>query len=112
MSARADAHPAVDVLAPEAVRSLMWRSAGLFRTCDNLSTAVARLEGTYRAARTLAAEAPENLGARRRVNLCTVALLVARAALRREESRGGHFRADFAHRDDLHWMVHMVEKSA
>jgi len=104
--------PASEALAPEAVRSLMWRSAGLFRTCDSLSTAVARLEGTYLAARTLAARAPDNLGARRRVNLCTVALLVARAALRREESRGGHFRADFANRDDLHWMVHMVETSA
>ena len=96
----------------DAVRGLMWRSAGLFRTCDSLSTAVARLEGTYLAARTLAAQAPDNLGARRRVNLCTVALLVARAALRREESRGGHFRADFPARDDIHWMVHMVETSA
>jgi succinate dehydrogenase/fumarate reductase flavoprotein subunit len=25
------------------------------------------------------------------------------AALRREESRGGHFREDFPRRDDLHW---------
>jgi L-aspartate oxidase len=40
----------------------------------------------------------------------TVGLLVARAALRREESRGGHFRADFPKRDDLHWKVHMVEQ--
>ena len=112
VSAHAGAHPASESLAPDAVRGLMWRSAGLFRTCDSLSTAVARLEGTYLAARTLAAQAPDNLGARRRVNLCTVALLVARAALRREESRGGHFRADFPARDDIHWMVHMVEQSA
>jgi len=77
VSAHAGAHPASESLAPDAVRGLMWRSAGLFRTCDSLSTAVARLEGTYLAARTLAARAPDNLGARRRVNLCTVALLVA-----------------------------------
>ena len=36
----------------------------------------------------------------RRRNLVTVALLIARAALRREESRGGHFRQDFPARDD------------
>ncbi|MBM3819999.1 MAG: hypothetical protein FJW14_13415, partial [Acidimicrobiia bacterium] len=36
-------------------------------------------------------------------SLVTVGLLLARAALRREESRGGHFRADFPARDDLHW---------
>ncbi len=42
-------------------------------------------------------------------NLPTVARLMARAALRREESRGGHFRADFPARDDLHFKVHLVE---
>ena len=31
----------------------------------------------------------------RRLHLVTVGRLIARAALRREESRGGHFRADF-----------------
>ena len=39
------------------------------------------------------------------VNLVTVARLIARAALRREESRGGHFRADFPARDDVHWKL-------
>jgi succinate dehydrogenase/fumarate reductase flavoprotein subunit len=46
----------------------------------------------------------------RRLNLLTVALLIARAALRREESRGGHFREDFPERDDLHWRVHLVDQ--
>jgi len=38
----------------------------------------------------------------------TVALLVARAALWREESRGGHYRVDFPERDDARWRVHSV----
>jgi len=112
MATKVAQHPEAEGLASDAVRRLMWRSAGLFRTRESLSTAAERLEGAYLAARSLAETAPDNLGARRGVNLCTVALLVARAALRREESRGGHFRADFPQRDDLHWRVHMVEERA
>jgi L-aspartate oxidase len=42
-------------------------------------------------------------------NLVTVARLIAGAALRREESRGGHFRQDFPARDDIHWKIHAVD---
>ncbi|MEQ1575308.1 MAG: hypothetical protein ABL993_13800, partial [Vicinamibacterales bacterium] len=31
------------------------------------------------------------------------------AALRREESRGGHFRTDFPALDDLHWKRHVSD---
>ena len=81
----------------------MWRHAGLFRTRDGLEQAVARLDAA--AAAPLDAT-PEG---RRHRNLVTVARLIARAALRREESRGGHFRADFPARDDARWKVHVVD---
>jgi L-aspartate oxidase len=42
----------------------------------------------------------------------TVARLIARAALRREESRGGHFRSDHTGRDDERWRVHVVDEPA
>ncbi len=95
----------------EQIRDLMWRSAGLFRTRERLTTAVSLLAGAYAAATAAVAGDGRHDGvAWRQFNLATVALLVARAALRREESRGGHFRADFPERDDLHWRVHYVEK--
>jgi L-aspartate oxidase len=87
----------------EAVRDLMWRSAGLFRTREELDRAVAALD-----AEDVAATATTADGWRHR-NLVTVARLIARAARRREESRGGHFRADFPKRDDLHWKVHLLD---
>ncbi len=42
------------------------------------------------------------------INLLTVGLLTTLAALRREESRGGHFREDFPERDDIVWRKHLI----
>ena len=39
------------------------------------------------------------------------ARLIARAALRRTESRGGHYRSDFPQRDDIHWRIHVVDRA-
>src|SRR5258705_367363 len=57
-------------------------------------------------ARTPPAAAPELHRVR---SIVTVGLLIARAALRREESRGGHFRTDFPNRDDIHWRKHVSD---
>jgi L-aspartate oxidase len=73
-----------------AVRSLMWNAVGLIRHADTLGPAVDRL-GAWR----------------QESGLALVSYLIARAALDREESRGGHFRADFPARDDVHWKFHL-----
>lgn len=41
-------------------------------------------------------------------NLLTIARLMIDSALAREESRGVHFRSDFAKRDDDRWLEHIV----
>ncbi len=41
-------------------------------------------------------------------NLLTIARLMIDAALKREESRGVHFRSDFAKRDDELWLRHLT----
>ena len=44
------------------------------------------------------------------INFVTLAMLVAQAALWREESRGGHFRSDFPERRD-EWRVHSIQRA-
>jgi L-aspartate oxidase len=40
-------------------------------------------------------------------NLITVASLLTHSALLRTETRGSHWREDFAERDDVHWLGHL-----
>ena len=91
------------------VRDAMWRHAGLLRSRETLDGLVARLcEWSAGLARIRGAEARDR-EFRQLSSLVTVSLLIARAALRREESRGGHFRTDFPHRDDIHWQKHVAD---
>jgi L-aspartate oxidase len=90
----------------------MWQDAGLARTGSGLAQLAGVLEDwTARAWRRRAA-APEDRESRRLASLLTVGLLIARGALRREESRGGHFREDFPQRDDIHWRRRVADALA
>jgi L-aspartate oxidase len=99
----------VEPMTEAALQGLMWERVGLFRDGPPLEAAAATL-GAWDAA--LAAESTDAWSPERwrLASLVTVGLLIARAALRRQESRGGHYRADFAARDDVHFQHHIVER--
>jgi L-aspartate oxidase len=74
-----------------------------------LSAAVRQLAAWRAAAAARRVAAPADRECRRVASLTTVGFLIARAALRREETRGGHFRADFPNRDDIHFQKHFAD---
>ena len=79
----------------DAIRSLMWREAGIVRTVDGMQAAQLELAPITLAARVA------TLGSRPRAdlieagNLAAIAEMVLRSALLRRESRGGHYVVDF-----------------
>lgn len=89
----------VDPRAPEvgfpraeerAVRAAAWRCAGLVRTASGMQTLLAEFpEESFGGA-----AAPSRMDYEVR-NIVTVARLIARCGLARQESRGGHFRSDY-----------------
>jgi L-aspartate oxidase len=92
------------------VRSMMWQKVGVFRERARLRDAVATFEEHWQPLDAhLRAGGRLDLAGWRAANLLTVARLIARAAERREESRGAHYRDDFPQRDDVQWKRRVVE---
>jgi len=74
---------------PAGIRQLVWEQCGIVRCGDGLRDAVQHFEED---SGPIAEFTPQRAEVR---NLLQVALLIARCALAREESRGAHFRTDF-----------------
>ena len=107
---RAKAEAAALPTRESAIRALMWDAVGVVRERATLSAAVEQLAAWQLAVERQRVDGPLDDGHERLASLVAVGLLMARAALRRQESRGGHYRADFQARDDVHWQVHIGEQ--
>jgi L-aspartate oxidase len=102
------AAPADAPLDTSAVRRLMWERVGLFRDAAGLRAAAAALDAASARCEQDMARGLDDTGWER-ASLAIVAGLIARAALRRDESRGGHYRMDFPARDDARWRKRVME---
>ena len=72
------------------LQQLLWEAAGVHRSGADLTQAAVTLAGWHAADRNTASVADLETG-----NLLDLGRLIVAAALAREESRGGHHRADF-----------------
>jgi succinate dehydrogenase/fumarate reductase flavoprotein subunit len=97
----------------ERLQQLMWQKVGVVRTEEGLGQALEAIRGMkketsdlsvapYRVFNTELAEALE-LGM-----MLVTAEAMARSALERRESRGGHIRLDFPERNDQEWRKNII----
>jgi len=98
-----------DDLDVASVRARAWRDIGLVRTPEGLRDAEAYFSRAYAGC---VSARETGLAAAHLRNLVTVAYLMARAALRRQESRGGHYRTDFPERRDDDWGTHWGDRAS
>jgi len=96
------------------LRDTLWRDGGIVRNGSGLN----RARGTVTAVRseleTMAAPSdPRLVQPILELKLGTeTAEIILQAALRREESRGAHFREDFPNQDDDSWLGHLLVRGS
>jgi succinate dehydrogenase / fumarate reductase, flavoprotein subunit len=95
------------------LQTIMGDGAGIFRDKAGLTEAIDKLEALeHRADNLRAPSSREDYNPGWQLctevkNMLTVSLMIARGALMREESRGGHSRLDFPQYDD-YWAEHNI----
>jgi L-aspartate oxidase len=87
----------------EVIRRIMWDYVGIVRTERRLEEALKRIRTIKEEVETIfkqARIAPELIELR---NMATVSELITYSALKRKESRGLHYMADYPQKDDKRW---------
>ncbi len=88
------------------LKSVMWRSAGVERSGDDLDETLRELSYWGRYVFRERFERPDGFALQ---NMLTVTQLIVRGATLREESRGAHMRIDFPGRDDAKFNGRIVQ---
>lgn len=86
------------------IQDLMWNRVGILRNETGLKEAIELLMGWN--PEVLLTCSVDELEA---ANMLTVGAAIAKAALNRKESRGGHFRSDYPLRLDEQWQKHSLQ---
>ncbi|MFJ9351940.1 L-aspartate oxidase [Streptomyces sp. NPDC101237] len=106
------AHPLQAAEARFAIQRIMTEGAGVLRSDESLTRAAEQLQRLHRDARDALDEngktAEPGVDTWEATNLLCVARALVEAALRRQETRGCHWRLDHADRDDSVWRRHIV----
>lgn len=91
------------------IRHVLWKDGGIIRNRPGLSRALNEVKAIQEDALELApGDSP--VSARRVLewqNSIRTAGIILDGALRREESRGAHFREGFPEQDDQNWLGHL-----
>jgi L-aspartate oxidase len=93
----------------DSLRALMWRSVGIERDAGGLAEARELLGFWCKYVLDRDFDSPEGW---RLQNMLQVGRMITDCAIRREESRGVHFRTDFPERDDAGWARHIMVSGA
>jgi L-aspartate oxidase len=87
------------------IQDIMWKDAGVVRTRAGMTAAIKVLEEL-----TTKVAHPRTRRSWEAANVHLAGLLVIRAALARQESRGAHYRTDYPLHDDKKFLKHSVMK--
>jgi L-aspartate oxidase len=83
------------------IRDVMWRQVGIMRSGKEMAAAIEQLKALELPKSERPGRADHELR-----SLHSLALLIARSALAREESRGSHYRSDFPYHNDEDFSKH------
>jgi fumarate reductase (CoM/CoB) subunit A len=92
------------------LRDALWQEGGILRSRDGLQWAASVVEEILEAIHP-GVQSPDPSETQRLLELrlaTQTARLILEAAMRREESRGAHFREDFPEQDDERWAGHLT----
>ncbi len=99
--------PLIPEVTEKRLRELAWHDCGIVRCGPDLRRAIAELKSM--------AQEPWEQPRRAQFelrNLHTLSMLIARCALAREESRGGHYRSDFPEKSEAFHRHSLIQNEA